>query len=95
MAGWRVGTQDRKAPWRGLFIGVTRDRDLQGGLSGDEGFVGEDAIESGSADGELAGRAELIAAIEFEDILDVLANDGVEGKVGRAGGRMRALAQVN
>ena len=41
-------------------------------------FVGEDAVEGGAADAELAGGAELVAAVEFEDILDVMLNDGVE-----------------
>ena len=43
-----------------------------------DGFVAEDAVEGGAADAELAGGAELVAAVEVEDILDVMLNDGVE-----------------
>ena len=48
---------------------------------GEEGFVGEDAVEGGAADVEGAGGAEFIAAVEVEDVLDVMADDGVEGEV--------------
>ena len=44
----------------------------------EDGFVAEDAIEGGAADAELAGGAELVAAVEVEDILDVMLDDGVE-----------------
>jgi hypothetical protein len=50
---------------------------------GEEGFVAEDAVEGGAADGELAGGAELVAAVEVEDVLDVMADYGVEGKIVR------------
>jgi hypothetical protein len=46
-----------------------------------EGLVAEDAVEGGAADGELTGGAEFVAAIEVEDVLDVIANDGVEGEI--------------
>ena len=53
----------------------------------EQGFVAEDAVEGGAADGELAGGAEFVAAVEVEDVLDVMADDGVEGEVvGLAGG---------
>ena len=45
------------------------------------GFVGEDAVEGGAADAELAGGAEFVAAVEVEDVLDVVLDDGVEGEV--------------
>src|SRR5271166_6145887 len=44
-------------------------------------FVAEDAVEGGAADAELAGGAELVAAVDVEDILDVVLNDGVEVEV--------------
>jgi hypothetical protein len=31
---------------------------------GEDGFVAEDAVEGGAGDGELAGGAELVAAVE-------------------------------
>ena len=43
-------------------------------LGGQGGFTGEDAIEGRAADAELAGGAELIAAIEFEDELNMAMN---------------------
>ena len=42
------------------------------------GFASQDAVEGGSADAELAGCAELIAAIEFEDELNMAMNDRIE-----------------
>ena len=54
-------------------------------LAGEEAFVGEDAIEGGAADDELAGGAEFVAAVEIENKVDVLADDGVEREVGDAG----------
>ncbi len=57
--------------------------------AGEEVFVGEDAVEGGAADGELAGGAKLVAAVEIEDILNMLADDGVEREVGDAGGGLR------
>ena len=56
------------------------------GSVGEEGFVGEDAVERGAGNGELAGGAEFVAAVEVEDILHVVADDGVEREVGGAGG---------
>jgi hypothetical protein len=53
---------------------------------GEEIFVGEDAIEGGAADGELAGGAEFVAAVEVEDEVDMLANDGVKREIGDACG---------
>jgi len=50
-------------------------------LVGEDGFVGEDAVEGGAGDGELAGGAELVAAVEVEDVLDVMADHGVEREV--------------
>ena len=44
----------------------------------EDGFVGEDAVEGGAADAELAGGAELVAAVEVEYVLNVMLNDGVE-----------------
>ena len=52
---------------------------------GEQAFVGEEAIEGGAADGELAGGAEFVAAVEVEDEVDMLADDGVEREVGDAG----------
>lgn len=58
-----------------------------------EGFVPEYAVEGGAADGKLAGGAELVTAVEVKDVLDVMTDDGVEGKaVGLAG---RALVELN
>jgi len=48
---------------------------------GEDGLVAEDAIEGGAADAELAGGAEFVAPVEVEDGLDVMVDDGVEGKV--------------
>jgi hypothetical protein len=48
---------------------------------GEEGLVGEDAIEGGAGDLELAGGAELVSSVEIEDVLDVLLDDGVEREV--------------
>ena len=53
----------------------------------EDGFVAEDAVEGGAADAELAGGAELVAAVEVEDVLHVMADDGVEGEVLGGGGR--------
>jgi hypothetical protein len=50
-------------------------------LAGEGGFVGENAVEGGAGDGELAGGAELVSLVEVEDVLDVLVDDGVEGEV--------------
>jgi hypothetical protein len=55
------------------------------GLVGVMEFCREEAVEGGAADAELAGGAQLVAAVEFEDELDVAVNGGVEGEVG--GGR--------
>ena len=43
-------------------------------------MVAEDAVEGGAGDGELAGGAEFVAAVEVEDVLDVMADYGVEGE---------------
>ena len=64
-------------------------RCMENALAGEEVFVGEDAVEGGAADGELAGGTELVAAVEVEDELDMMVDDGVEGKVGGTGGRLR------
>ena len=56
----------------------------------EEGFVTEDAVESRTADGELTGGAELVAAIEVKDVLDVMADDGVEGEAFRLVGGLLA-----
>jgi hypothetical protein len=45
------------------------------------GFVAEDAVEGGAGDAELSRGAELVALVEVEDILDVLMDNGIEGKV--------------
>ncbi len=58
-------------------------------LRGEQGFVGEDAVEGGAGDAELAGGAELVAAVEVEDVADVVADDGVEGEILRAGDGLR------
>jgi hypothetical protein len=51
-------------------------------------FVAEDAVEGGAADAELAGGAELVAAVEVENILDVMLDDGIEVEaVGARAGR--------
>ena len=63
-------------------------------LPGEQNFIGKDAIEGRTADGELTGGAKLVAAIEVEDVLDVLANDGVEGQVGRPRGGMNAGTRI-
>ncbi len=49
------------------------------GLAAEDGFVAEDAVEGGTADAELAGGAELVAVVEVEHILDMMADHGVEG----------------
>jgi len=54
----------------------------------EEGFVAEDAVKGGAADGELTGGAELVAAVQVKDVLDVMADDGVERKVVRADRRV-------
>ena len=51
-------------------------------------FVSEDAVEGGAADAELAGGAEFVAAVEVEDVLDVMLNDGVEIEGVRVRGRL-------
>ena len=48
---------------------------------GEEAFVAEDAVEGGTADAELASGAELVAAVEDEHVLDMVADDGVEGEI--------------
>ena len=40
--------------------------------------VAEDAIEGGAADAELAGGAEFIAAIQVQNILHMVLNDGIK-----------------
>ena len=59
----------------------------------EERFVAEYAVEGGAADSELAGCAELVAAIEVEDVLDVMADDSVEREVFRLAGRL--LVELN
>jgi hypothetical protein len=51
------------------------------------GFASQDAIEGRSADAELAGGSELVAAIEFEDELNMAMNDGIECHVIRGLGK--------
>ena len=59
---------------------------------GEDGFVAEDAVEGGAADVELAGGAELVAAVEVEYILHVLADDGIEREAaGWTGGRLSLI----
>jgi len=41
-------------------------------------FVAEDAVEGGAADAELAGGAQLVAAVQVEDVLHMMLDDGVE-----------------
>ncbi len=55
-------------------------------LASEEVLVGKDAVEGGAADCELARGAELVAAVEVEDVLNMLANDSVEREVGVGGG---------
>jgi hypothetical protein len=43
-------------------------------------LVREDAVEGGAGDLQLTGSAKLVATVEIEDVLDMLANDGVEGR---------------
>jgi len=50
-------------------------------LLGEEGIVAEDAVEGGAGDAELAGGAEFVSFVEVENVLDVLIDHGVEGKV--------------
>jgi hypothetical protein len=47
---------------------------------GEDGFVGEDAVKGGTADSQLTGGAELVAAVEIEDRFDVVSDYGVEGE---------------
>ena len=49
----------------------------------EEGFVAEDAVEGGTADGELTGGAELVATVQVENVLDVVADDSIEREVVR------------
>lgn len=60
------------------------------GLFCEEALVGKDAIESGAADTELTGGTELVAAVKVEDVLNVMANDGVERDVTGTRGGMGA-----
>jgi hypothetical protein len=48
---------------------------------GENGFVAEDSVEGGAAYGELAGGAELVAVVKVEDVLDMMADYGVEGEI--------------
>jgi len=49
-----------------------------------DGFVAEDAVEGGAADAELAGGAELVAAVQVEHRLHVAADDRIQREVLRA-----------
>lgn len=51
-----------------------------------QAFVGQDAVKGGTADAELACGAELVAAIEIEHVLDMVANEGIEREVFRSRG---------
>jgi len=63
------------------------------GLVGERGFVGEDAVEGGAGDLELAGGAELVAAIDVEDELNVVPDDGIEGEVGGVSGEAGVVGE--
>src|SRR5580698_8899766 len=54
---------------------------LQIRLVGGDPIFGEEPVESGAADAELARGAKLVAVIEFEDELNVAANRCIEGSV--------------
>jgi len=60
------------------------------------GLVAQDTIKGGAADAELAGGAQLVAAVQVEHILHVMADDRIEAEVvGPAGGlrlRLNLLA---
>jgi hypothetical protein len=83
-------TQGRRgSAGREMGGGVGRGRGMGAGVPGsvgEDGFVGEDAVEGGAADLKLAGGAEFVATVEFEDVLDVVADDGVEGEIVGLGG---------
>ncbi len=54
---------------------------------GEDGLVAQDAIEGGAADAELAGGAQLVAAVQVEHELHVMADDRIEAEVaGRLAG---------
>ena len=38
-------------------------------------FVAQDAVEGGAADAELVSGAQLVAAVQVQDVLDVMLND--------------------
>ncbi len=74
----------------GYRAGVPSTGELRG-LLGEEGFVAEDAVESGAADVELACGAELVAVVELQDVFDVVADDRVEGEIVHMGGGLGRL----
>ena len=47
---------------------------------GEDGFVAQDAVEGGAGDGELAGGAELVAAVQVEHVLNMMADDRIQGE---------------
>lgn len=57
-----------------------------------EGLVGEDAVEGRTADGELTGGTKLVAAVEIEDVLDMMSNDRIEGEISGSSWGMPAEA---
>ena len=59
---------------------------------GEEIFVAEDAVERRSADLQLTGSAQLVAAVEIEHVLHVAADYGVQGQVGGESGSLRIEA---
>ena len=75
------GRGDSIALAPGLKSRPTERTTVPARLCGKEAFVAEDAVEGGAADAQLAGGAEFIATIEFEDELDVAMDDGVQGHV--------------
>ena len=46
-----------------------------------DGFSGEEAVQGGAADAELAGGAKLVVAVELEDELDVAMDGCVEAEI--------------
>ena len=53
----------------------------------ERGFVGEDAVERRAGDPELARGTQFVAAIEIEDVLNMLADSCVESEVSGTGCR--------
>ena len=83
MVGDRKGTGagDRRVRKRWATAGIPRVRLSAQRIGLEEGFVAKDSVKGGATDGELTRGAEFVAVIKVEDVLDVVADYGVEGEV--------------